>query len=139
MKKNTVQAILVLSFFTTFIGGFIMLGVVLNKGQKTGMIVFLVWVANMFFMLYMASWLDTINKRENEFDEYKINIGKKTHKTSKEGRQPNPFKSGFKVNTIKGVIEHPQLKIAAYTFEEDESYVECRRCVIIESDKKQES
>ncbi len=72
----------------------------------------------------------------NEADKIPIevfisNIGKQTHKTSKRGAQPNPFKSGNKTNTIKGVIEHPILKIPAYTFEEDESYVECRRCIII--------
>lgn len=61
------------------------------------------------------------------------NIGKKTRKTSyKPGLEPKPFKSGFKTNTIKDVIEHPQLKIPAYTFEEDESYVDCRKCIIIE-------
>lgn len=43
-----------------------------------------------------------------------------------------PFKSGNKVNTIKGIIPHPNLEgLMAYTFEEDESYVECRRCEII--------
>ena len=38
------------------------------------------------------------------------------------------FKSGKYVNTVKEVIDHPVLHIPAYTFEEDESYVECRRC-----------
>lgn len=60
------------------------------------------------------------------------NIGKKVRKTSKEGTEPKPFKSKLKVNTIKGVVKHPILQIPAYTFEEDESIVECRRCVIIE-------
>lgn len=60
------------------------------------------------------------------------NVGKRTHKTSIRGGEPKPFKSGFKVNTIKDVINHPQLNIPAYTFEEDESYVECRRCIILE-------
>ena len=45
--------------------------------------------------------------------------------------KPKPFKSGSKINTIKGVINHPILNIPAYTFEEDDSYVECRRCQII--------
>lgn len=65
---------------------------------------------------------------------YEENIGKRVTKnrTNKSGkpRQPRPFKSGFHINTIKGVIEHPVLKIPAYTFEEDDSYVECRRCYI---------
>jgi len=59
------------------------------------------------------------------------NIGKKVMKKShKEGNEPKPFKSGSKVNTVKGVINHPILNIPAYTFVEDESYVECRRCII---------
>ena len=65
-------------------------------------------------------------------EELSKDIGKKVKKTThKENVEPKPFKSGFKTNTIKGVIEHPILKIAAYTFEEDDSYVECRRCIII--------
>jgi hypothetical protein len=39
-----------------------------------------------------------------------------------------PFKSTFKVNTIKGVTEHPTTHNPCYTFEEDDSYVECRKC-----------
>lgn len=39
-----------------------------------------------------------------------------------------PFKSGLKVNTVKGIVNHPVLNIPAFTFVEDESYVECRRC-----------
>ena len=63
-------------------------------------------------------------------DIFVKNIGKQAYKTSKNNCQPKPFKSGLKTNTIKGVIEHPILKIPAYTFFEDESYVECRRCII---------
>lgn len=43
-----------------------------------------------------------------------------------------PFKSGLKINTVKGVIEHPKLGIPAFVFVEDQSYVECRQCVPIE-------
>lgn len=68
---------------------------------------------------------------------YEDNIGKqvakKRTKKSGEQRQPKPFKSGLQVNTVKGIVEHPVLKISAYTFEEDESYVECRRCHLIEN------
>lgn len=43
-----------------------------------------------------------------------------------------PFKSGLKVNTVKDVIQHPlwdsSIDMPAYTFFEDDSYVECRRC-----------
>lgn len=41
------------------------------------------------------------------------------------------FQSGCFVNTIKDVTIHPFLNIPAYTFIEDDSYVECRRCKII--------
>lgn len=63
------------------------------------------------------------------FEDAKLNIGKKVSKTSFK-----PFKSGKLVNTVKDVIEHPTLKIPAYTFEEDSSYVECRRCDVVEVD-----
>jgi hypothetical protein len=56
---------------------------------------------------------------------YADNIGKKVTKDKK------PFKSGLRINTVKDVIEHPILKIPAYTFVEDDSYVECRRCKVL--------
>lgn len=59
------------------------------------------------------------------------NIGKRCMKAHRDNVQSKPFKSSFLLNTIKGVIDHPILHIPAYTFEEDDSYVECRRCVII--------
>ena len=46
-------------------------------------------------------------------------------------RSGKPFKSGLKVNTIKGVVVHPTLNIPAYTFSEDDSYVECRQCEVM--------
>ena len=72
---------------------------------------------------------------ETELDLFTENIGKQVKKKSinnDDSYQAKPFKSGKKVNTIKGVITHPILFIPAYTFNEDESYVECRRCKIIE-------
>jgi len=59
--------------------------------------------------------------------EFEQNIGKRVKKISN-----RPFKSTFWVNTVKGVISHPILNILAYTFVEDESYVECRRCEVVE-------
>jgi len=58
---------------------------------------------------------------------YEENIEKQVTKF-KSGK---PFKSGFQTNTVKAVINHPILNIPAYTFEEDDSYVECRRCKVI--------
>lgn len=66
---------------------------------------------------------------DTNFEDY---IGKVVRKTTfKEGNQPKPFKSGLKENTVKGIVEHPILKIPAFTFVEDNSYVECRRCVLV--------
>lgn len=64
---------------------------------------------------------------------YEYNIGKKVYKCSISKQEPNnkPFKSTFLKNTVKGVIIHPTLNIPAYTFEEDDSYVECRRCDVV--------
>jgi len=67
-------------------------------------------------------------------EEHEINIGLKVFK-HKSGK---PFKSGLKVNTVKGVINHPILNIPAYTFEEDDSYVECRRCKILSEEEIRE-
>jgi hypothetical protein len=60
-------------------------------------------------------------------NKYETNVGKKVRKAS-----PKPFKSGLKVNTVKEIVDHPVLNIPAYTFVEDDSIVECRRCVVIE-------
>ena len=55
---------------------------------------------------------------------YMSMIGKKVQKTS-----PQPFKSGLKTNTVKGIVQHFVLKdLPAFIFEEDDSMVECRRC-----------
>jgi len=62
------------------------------------------------------------------------NIGKMVRKcsiTSKKANQQK-FQSGQLINTVKDIIIHPILDIPAYTFEEDESYVECRRCKVVD-------
>lgn len=63
------------------------------------------------------------------------NIGEKVTKTKLKNKKKvfnkKKFKSRLYINTIKGVINHPILNIPAYTFEEDDSYVECRRCTLI--------
>lgn len=60
-------------------------------------------------------------------------IGKRVAKPS-----GKPFKSGLKVNTVKGVIDHPILHVPAFTFVEDESYVNCLYCgeVMEEAERK---
>lgn len=66
---------------------------------------------------------------EFTIEECLLNVGKKVCKTSHKKR---PFLSGLRVNTIKGVINHPILNVPAYTFNEDDSYVEVRRCIILD-------
>lgn len=61
----------------------------------------------------------------NEFTEYEEYIREKVSKNM----SGKPFKSGEKINTVKGIITHPILKIPAFVFFEDDSYVECRRCL----------
>ena len=43
-----------------------------------------------------------------------------------------PFKSGNRYNTVTGIVNHPILNIPAFTFLEDDSIVECRKCTIKE-------
>ncbi len=57
---------------------------------------------------------------------YFMDLGRKVKKLS-----GKPFKSNLKVNTIKGVINHPVNGKIAYTFEEDDSCVEVTRCNIL--------
>jgi hypothetical protein len=68
-----------------------------------------------------------------EKEDFKKYLGNKCTKKSFSNYNytPKPFKSGKKINTIKGLINHPQLNIPAYTFIEDDSYVECRRIQIL--------
>lgn len=64
--------------------------------------------------------------------EYENWIGKQVTKTQSMGKAPKPFKSGLKVNTVKGIIEHPNLPgKPAFTFVEDESYVRCSTCELV--------
>lgn len=66
---------------------------------------------------------------------YKKNIGRRVRKGAISDGDPNnkKFKSGLLINTVKDVIDHPVLHIPAYTFEEDDSYVECRRCFLVDT------
>jgi len=65
-----------------------------------------------------------------DYSEY---IGRRVSKVrARLGREPKPFKSGQKVNTVRGVIEHPILRVPAFVFEEDDSYVACKACCVVE-------
>lgn len=53
-------------------------------------------------------------------------IGKKVYKKS-----CSPFKSGEKIATVKGFTINEYTNKISFTFEEDESSVECFRCKLL--------
>ena len=59
-------------------------------------------------------------------------IGKRVWKNPKTTSKfaPKPFKSGQKINTVKAIVTHEQTGRPGFTFEEDESVVECWRCSV---------
>jgi hypothetical protein len=48
--------------------------------------------------------------------------------------EPKPFKSGNKINTVRGTIRHPITQQLSFLFEEDNTFVECSRCSIAPKD-----
>lgn len=61
-------------------------------------------------------------------------IGMKCQKSTKgRTKEPKPFKSGRKINTIKGVTINPNTNKEAFTFEEDDSCVDCEIILIIKN------
>jgi hypothetical protein len=52
-----------------------------------------------------------------------LTIGTKVFKTS-----GKPFKSGSKINTIRGITINPKTGYPAYTFHDDDSIVDARTC-----------
>jgi len=79
----------------------------------------------------LLGWLRNCKHYQTQIlKDHKKNIGKPVCKCSVRDRTINrkPFKSGQLINTIKDVVKHPVLNVFAYTFKEDESIVECRRC-----------
>ena len=65
-------------------------------------------------------------------------IGLKCKKVSRpKHSSPKPFKSGLKVNTIKGLIINPHTNNPAFTFEEDDTYVDCRGVILLDDEEKE--
>jgi hypothetical protein len=85
-----------------------------------------------------VAYVDWINKENAEaaelLQEFKPNIGKKVCKCCITERQKNnkKFKSGLTENTVKDVVLHEFHGLPAYSFIEDDSIVECRRCKVID-------
>ncbi len=62
-----------------------------------------------------------------EFEQVKNMIGRRVSKTSWK-----PFASGNTINTVKSIVQHKHLPDElAFQFEEDDSQVECRRCILV--------
>lgn len=59
-------------------------------------------------------------------------IGKKCCKKRIRNKNPKPFKSGLRFNTIKGLTINPNTNKPAYTFEEDDSVVNCDAVEVID-------
>jgi len=60
--------------------------------------------------------------------DFMPNVGRRVEKYS-----GKPFKSGEKINTVTDIVVNKELgNVACYTFVEDESCVECYRCVVAE-------
>ncbi len=57
----------------------------------------------------LARWLTWVGQRVNK----------------KSGK---PFKSTFKIATVKGTVDHPITKRLCFIFNEDDSFVECGKC-----------
>jgi hypothetical protein len=62
--------------------------------------------------------------RKLNLDELQAMVGRRVHKMS-----GKPFKSRLWNATVKGVITHPLTQKPAFTFLEDETYVEVARCL----------
>jgi len=60
-------------------------------------------------------------------------IGKKIFKKSCQ-----PFKSRLRYATVKGFVVHDITQEISFTFEEDETFVECKRCKLLPSTIKVE-
>lgn len=61
---------------------------------------------------------------------YHTMVGKRVVKKSRSNNAvaPKPFKSTFRVNTVKAVVFYPHTEHACFLFEEDDSYVRCYQC-----------
>lgn len=75
------------------------------------------------YMAFIRDFLIEVNK--NVYKDPANYVGRMVTKDKK------PFKSSNKCNTIKGIINHPTLNVPCFTFEDDDSYVECSRCKFV--------
>lgn len=61
---------------------------------------------------------------------YHAMVGKRVMKKSRSNNKvtPKPFKSTFRVNTVKACVKVPETDHMVFLFEEDESFVRCYQC-----------
>lgn len=67
-----------------------------------------------------------MTKKEKHLKEFLVSL--KGIRVTKKSR--NPFKSTFKVNTVKDVIINKFTNQFAFTFLEDDSFVNCSQCLL---------
>ena len=67
-----------------------------------------------------------VSKMRNSYYSW---LGEKVSKTKRNPhKEPKPFKSGLKENTVKGLTINPNTGNLAFTFQEDDSVVDCHIC-----------
>ena len=60
---------------------------------------------------------------------YEAWIGRRVQKRGR----GKPFKSTFKINTVKGIVDHPYRPgRPAFLFFEDDSFVSCETCELVQ-------
>lgn len=66
--------------------------------------------------------------------DYKTWVGEKVTKkgNTRKNREPKPFKSGLKSNTVKALVVSPYTQKDAFSFFEDDSIVDCYICALSE-------
>jgi hypothetical protein len=67
------------------------------------------------------------NTSKEAFEECYRMIGSRVRK-----RSNKPFKSTTKVNRVKSIVIHEQSGLFGFKFEDDDSVVECWRCVPVD-------
>lgn len=69
-------------------------------------------------------------RQENEMKQFTEEDTARWHSMigARVAKDRKPFKSGHKINTVKGIVVHEQTGRLGFTFLEDDSVVECWKC-----------
>ena len=85
---------------------------------------------------YRENETDELDKLKDEINDklinlfYGENVGKKVAFNSNMRWADPTFASGNEENTVSGLIRHPSFGTPAYTFEEDDSVIQCYVCEV---------